>query len=101
MTGNALTRVAVPWYVLSTSGSAAQVGLALFFETLPLYFGSFFGGVLVDGDRYFALALTARQAGRRATRALPWPPGWHLLVECRAHTHYSERNASCRKPNLS
>jgi MFS family permease len=48
MTGNALTRVAVPWFVLSTGGSAAQVGLTLFFETLPLFFGSFFGGVLVD-----------------------------------------------------
>jgi hypothetical protein len=23
------------------------------------------------------------------------------LVECRAHTHHSERNASCRRPNLS
>src|SRR4051812_6135506 len=49
MTGNALTRVAVPWFVLSTGGSAAQVGLTLFFETLPLFLGSFFGGVLVAG----------------------------------------------------
>jgi MFS family permease len=40
--------VAVPWFVLSTGGSAAQVGLTLFFETLPLFLGSFFGGVLVD-----------------------------------------------------
>jgi MFS family permease len=48
MTGNALTRVAVPWFVLSTGGSAAQVGLTLFFETLPLFLGAFFGGVLVD-----------------------------------------------------
>jgi MFS family permease len=48
MTGNALTRVAVPWFVLSTGGSAAQVGLTLFLETLPLFLGSFFGGVLVD-----------------------------------------------------
>jgi len=47
-TGNTLTRVAVPWFVLSTGGSAAQVGLTIFFETLPLFLGSFFGGVLVD-----------------------------------------------------
>jgi MFS family permease len=46
--GNALTRVAVPWFVLATGGSAAQVGLTIFFETLPLFLGSFFGGVLVD-----------------------------------------------------
>lgn len=50
LTGNALTRVAVPWFfVLSTGRSAAQVGLTLFLETLPLFLGSFLGGVLVDG----------------------------------------------------
>jgi MFS family permease len=49
LTGNALMRVAVPWFVLSTGRSAAQVGLTFFFETLPLFLGSFFGGVLVDG----------------------------------------------------
>jgi len=48
LTGNALTRVAVPWFVLATGGSAAQVGLTFFFGTLPLFLGSFFGGVLVD-----------------------------------------------------
>jgi MFS family permease len=49
LSGNALTRVAVSWFVLSTGRSAAQVGLTLFFETLPLFLGSFFGEVLVDG----------------------------------------------------
>jgi MFS family permease len=48
LTGSALTRVAVPWFVLATGGSAAQVGVTLFFQTLPLFLGSFFGGVLVD-----------------------------------------------------
>jgi MFS family permease len=48
LTGSALTRVAVPWFVLATGGSPAQVGITLFFQTLPLFLGSFFGGVVVD-----------------------------------------------------
>ncbi len=47
-TGNAVTQLAIPWYVLATTGSPAKTGLAAFFGTLPLVLGAFFGGAVVD-----------------------------------------------------
>jgi MFS family permease len=47
-TGNVLTVVALPLYVLMTTGSAAQTGVTGFFATLPIVLGGTFGGVLVD-----------------------------------------------------
>lgn len=46
--GNALARVAVPWFVLETGGSAGEAGLVVGVEMLPVVLGSVFGGVLVD-----------------------------------------------------
>jgi MFS family permease len=46
--GTRLTGVAVPWFVLVTTGSAAKTGLTVFFTTLPLFLSGFFGGALVD-----------------------------------------------------
>lgn len=46
--GNALARVAIPWFVLEAGGSPAEAGLVVGFEMLPLVLGSVFGGVLVD-----------------------------------------------------
>jgi len=48
MVGNSLTAVAVPWYVLSTTGSAAETGLAGAFAVLPTVLGGVLGGGLVD-----------------------------------------------------
>lgn len=48
LAGNALTMVAVPWFVLETGGSAAQVGLVGFFTALPAVLAAFLGGTLVD-----------------------------------------------------
>ncbi|MCG8348975.1 MAG: MFS transporter [Chloroflexales bacterium] len=48
LSGNMLTQVALPWFVLETTGSAAQTGLTAFAGTLPLVIGAFFGGALVD-----------------------------------------------------
>lgn len=46
--GNMLTGVALPWFVLSLTGSAAQTGLTAFAGAVPLFLGAFFGGVIVD-----------------------------------------------------
>ena len=40
LTGNVLAAVAVPWFVLETTGSAAKTGIAAFFTTLPLALGA-------------------------------------------------------------
>ncbi|HVA91749.1 MAG TPA: MFS transporter [Chloroflexota bacterium] len=55
--GNVLTSIAVPWFVLQTTGSATQMGITAFFTALPIVVASFFGGAVVDrlGFRYTSI----------------------------------------------
>jgi macrolide resistance protein len=55
--GNSVTMIALPWYVLETTGSAARVGAVAFAQTIPLILSSFFGGVIVDrlGHRWASI----------------------------------------------
>jgi MFS family permease len=46
--GNTLTSLAVPWFVLETTGSAGRTGLTAAVTTVPVIFASLFGGALVD-----------------------------------------------------
>ncbi|MHB8645791.1 MAG: MFS transporter [Thermomicrobiales bacterium] len=46
--GSMLTLIAVPWFVLQTTGSAAKTGLTGVFEALPFIIAGIFGGALVD-----------------------------------------------------
>ena len=48
MVGNVLAVVAIPWFVLQTTGSATQTGITGFFTILPIMVAAFFGGSLVD-----------------------------------------------------
>jgi len=48
ITGNRLTQLAIPWFVLQTTGSVAQTGLVGFFSLLPFVLSSALGGVIVD-----------------------------------------------------
>ncbi len=48
MTGNNLMILAVPWFVLVTTGSPAKTGIAAFFMILPVVLAAFFGGAFVD-----------------------------------------------------
>lgn len=48
LAGNALTALAIPWFVLETTGSAARVGLVGFCAALPAVLAAFFGGAVVD-----------------------------------------------------
>ena len=45
---NQLTAIAVPWFVLTLTGSATRTGLTAAATILPAIFMSFFGGALVD-----------------------------------------------------
>src|SRR5262245_18904323 len=47
-TGNWLTIVAIPWFVLLSTGSAAQTGITGCFTLLPVVLASLFGGAVVD-----------------------------------------------------
>ena len=47
-TGDMLTLLAIPWFVLLTTGSVAQTGITAFFSTLPAVFSAFFGSTIID-----------------------------------------------------
>lgn len=46
--GDMLTLLAIPWFVLQTTGSVRQAGITGFFSALPMVLSGFFGTVLVD-----------------------------------------------------
>jgi MFS family permease len=46
--GNVVALVALPWFVLQTTGSAARAGVAAFATTLPLAVGAVAAGPIVD-----------------------------------------------------
>lgn len=46
--GSMLTVVAIPWFVLDTTGSAARAGLTAFAATLPVVLAALLGGPLID-----------------------------------------------------
>lgn len=48
ITGNRLTMIAIPWFVLQTTGSAGKTGLVAFFSLLPFVLSSAIGGLVVD-----------------------------------------------------
>lgn len=58
-TGTAITMVAVPWFVLQTTGSAARTGLAMFVATLPILISGTFAGALIDRIGYRRVSVLA------------------------------------------
>lgn len=48
LVGNTLTLVALPWFVLETTGSAGKTGLTGMAFALPAFLSGIFGGVLID-----------------------------------------------------
>jgi MFS family permease len=48
MTGNVMALVAIPWFVLATTGSPTKTGIVLAANVAPFVIASFFGGPLVD-----------------------------------------------------
>ena len=59
MTGNVLALIAIPWFVLQTTGSAAQTGITGFFSVLPVVVAAFLCGGLVDRLGFKRASITA------------------------------------------
>jgi hypothetical protein len=77
ITGNMLTLIALPLYVLAETGSAAATGITGFFATLPIVLGGVFGGVLVDRFGYRRASVLADVAsGRRSSWCRSWTARW-------------------------
>lgn len=86
LVGSMLTLVALPWFVLQTTGSAAKAGLVGFAVFLPAFLAGIFGGALVDRlgyKRSSVLADTVSGLGIAAIPLLYHTVGlafWQLLV---------------------
>ena len=71
LSGNAISQLAIPWFVLITTGSPALTGLAVFFTFLPVVLAGFFGGVVVDRLGFRTTSVTADLASAAAVAAIP------------------------------
>ena len=71
LAGNAVAQLAIPWFVLTTTGSAALTALAVFLNFLPLVIGGFFGGVIVDRLGFRTTSVVADVASAAAVAAIP------------------------------
>jgi MFS family permease len=69
--GNQLTFVALPWFVLQTTGSAAKMGLVGAFIALPALVAAFFGGPLVDRWGHQRASIAADLASGIAVAIVP------------------------------
>lgn len=79
MVGNQLTALAVPWFVLSTTGSAAQTGLTAFFGILPVVLAALFGGAVVDRLGFKRASVVADIASGATVALIPLLHGLGLL----------------------
>lgn len=77
VSGNMIALVAVPWFVLQETGSAAFTGLAGFFTFLPVVLAALFGGVVVDRLGFRTTSVVADIASAAAVTAIP---ALHLTV---------------------
>ena len=70
-TGNIMAAVAVPWFVLQTTGSPVKTGLTAFFEALPVVIAAFFGGAIVDRLGHKRVSIIADIASGLAVALIP------------------------------
>jgi MFS family permease len=71
LVGNVVAQLAIPWYVLVTTGSPTLTGLAVFFNFLPIVLAAFFGGVVVDRLGFRTASVVADLASAGAVAAIP------------------------------
>ncbi len=71
LSGNAVAQLAIPWFVLTTTGSASLTALAVFFNFLPIVLAAFFGGVIVDRLGFRTTSVAADLASAAAVAAIP------------------------------
>jgi MFS family permease len=71
LVGNMLSAIAIPWFVLQTTGSATQTGITGFFTVLPVVLAGFFGGTLVDRLGYKRTSIIADIASGLTTALIP------------------------------
>ncbi|MDO3397062.1 MFS transporter [Nocardioides sp. SOB44] len=78
LTGTRISMIAIPWFVLTTTGSATQTGLVAFAEMLPLVVAKVLGGPVIDrlGARRVAIACDVGSFGAVGLVPLLHALGW-------------------------
>jgi MFS family permease len=71
ITGNAMTLLAVPWFVLQTTGSAAKTGIVAFVSFLPAVVSGVLGGALVDRLGFRRTSIVADLASGTTVALIP------------------------------
>jgi MFS family permease len=71
LVGNVFTMIAVPWFVLQTTGSATQTGITGFFTILPVVLAGFLGGTLIDRLGYKRTSIISDLASGVTTALIP------------------------------
>ena len=70
-TGNVLTMLAVPWFVLETTGSPVKTGVTLFATTVPMVLAGIFGGALVDRTGFKRMSVLSDLASGVTVALIP------------------------------
>ncbi len=70
-TGNLLTAIAIPWFVLETTGSPARTGIAAFAGAVPVVISLFFGGTFVDRFSYRRVSVVSDLASGTSVALIP------------------------------
>ncbi len=84
--GNSVSALAIPWFVLQTTGSAARMGVVAAAGMIPFILSSVFGGALVDRIGHKRASVIADAASGLTVAAIPLChatiglPFWLLLV---------------------
>jgi len=84
--GNVITMIAIPWFVLTTTGSPGRMGVVAFFTALPAVIATFFGGTLVDRLGFKVSSVVADLASGVSVALIPLLyvtvglPFWALIV---------------------
>jgi MFS family permease len=71
MSGNVAALVAIPWFVLETTGSATKTGVIAAAGLIPVVISGFIGGALVDRLGYRRTSIVADLASSGAVAAIP------------------------------
>lgn len=71
LTGTRVSMVAIPWFVLTTTGSATQTGLVAFAEMAPYVAAKAFAGPAIDRIGARTVSITADAVSTFAVGAIP------------------------------
>jgi MFS family permease len=112
MAGNAAALVAIPWFVLQTTGSASKTGITAAAAIVPVIISGLFGGPYVDRLGYRRASIVSDLASFAAVAAIPLLHAtvglafWQLVLlyssgRCSMHPASLREHRCCpRSPSL-